>query len=110
MLVFALIEASRMAMVCATLSYAAQEGCRTAIAAGSTISDVEKEIAAALQTGFVSNVDVTITPSDLSNATEGTQVTVTLEVPYREVSWLPVPQFLGNRVLRATATMRREGR
>jgi len=110
LLIFCLIEAARLVMVCLTLSYAAHEGCRAGIAAGSTTADVRQAVQAALRTGFVSNVEVSISPPNVGSAVQGTPITVTLRVPLREVSWLPLPQFIGDRVATASCTLTREGR
>ncbi len=110
LLVFGLVEAARLVMVCVTLSYAAHEGCRTGIAAGSTTADVQQAIEAALRTGFLSNVEVSISPSEVASAMQGTPITVRLRVPLSGVSWLPLPQFIGNRVAMASCTLSREGR
>ncbi|HID21605.1 MAG TPA: pilus assembly protein, partial [Planctomycetaceae bacterium] len=105
LLVFALIEAARLAMVAVTLSYAAHEGCRTGVAAGSTTADVQEAIQAALRTGFISAANVSISPSEVATANQGTPITVTLEVRLRDVSLVPVPRFLGDRLIRTSCTM-----
>jgi hypothetical protein len=62
-----------------------------------------------LQRGGVSGATVTINPTEPTTAVYGAPVTVTVQVPYSSVSWIPTPTFLtGNTNLRAVTVMRRE--
>ena len=99
MLVFALIEFARMMMVQQSLTNAAREGCRTAVLATTKdSSDVESSVRDYLQS-VMSNasdsgeVRVTV-PASLSNTASGTILTVSVEVNYGDVSWLPF-RYLG---------------
>jgi hypothetical protein len=53
-------------------------------------------------------VTITINPNPPSNAGFGEPVTVTVSVPFDQVSWLPSPMFLGGTDMSATTVMRRE--
>lgn len=46
--------------------------------------------------------------TDASAALQGDIIQVTVSVPYKSVSWLPSPWFLGNTTLSETVFMRRE--
>ena len=57
----------------------------------------------------VSGATVTLNPTEPTTAKYGDPVTVTVQVPYSSVSWLPLPMFLtGNVQLKAVTVMRRE--
>ena len=52
---------------------------------------------------------VTINPTEPTTAAYGTPVTVTVQIPYSSVSWLPSPWFIsGTTNLTASTVMRRE--
>ena len=44
----------------------------------------------------------------LAAVADGQQVSVSVSVPYANVSWVPSPFFLTGRTLKATSAMRRE--
>ena len=95
---FATIEASRMCMVAQLLANAARDGCRVAVLATSTTSDVTTRINATLSAaGFsstaIASVTTTVSPSDVTTTTSGTQITVSLSVPFGSVNWLSTPFF-----------------
>ena len=49
-----------------------------------------------------------ILPSDWASASGGTAITVTLRMPYSQVSWLPTPYFLKTANVTASATLSSE--
>ena len=51
---------------------------------------------------------ITVTPTNPEEAEFGDPVTVTVDIPFSQVSWLPAPMYLGGRSLWATTVMRRE--
>ena len=52
---------------------------------------------------------VTINPNEPTTAGYGQPVTVTVQIPFSSVSWLPKPMFLGTSTkLTASTVMRRE--
>jgi Flp pilus assembly protein TadG len=97
--VFGLIEFGRMMMVQQSLTNAAREGCRTAVLATTrNSSDVEADVRDYLQAVMRNASDsgevrVTV-PSGLANAPSGTKLSVSVEVDYDDVSWVPV-SYLG---------------
>lgn len=93
--VFGLIELGRMVMVQQALTNAAREGCRTAVLATTVDSaQVDAAIRDYLESvvGDASNlgkVRVTV-PQGLDSTASGTDLTVSVEVDYTDVSWLPM--------------------
>ncbi|MDA0657753.1 MAG: TadE/TadG family type IV pilus assembly protein [Planctomycetota bacterium] len=108
LLVFGMIEFGRMVMVQQMLTSATREGARMAVVEGAVAGTIETWVEDYLESMTVHNGTATVTPSPLDNAAVGDPVTVTASVTFGNVSWIPVPMYLGNRVLTATSVMRRE--
>lgn len=113
LLIFAVIEFSRMVMLQQALVNAAREGCRKATLASTTsASDVDAVVRNYLE-GTIRNasstsvVTVTVSPSTLAGMDSETDITTTVQVNYNDVSWAPA-SFLGNVTLQGKSTMRRE--
>lgn len=104
------IEFSRALTVQQVLTNAAREGARQAILPDSSVEAVKEKVAENLRIGSIDPTAgvVGVTPSSLSGSKSGTAVTVNVQVPYHKVSWLPVPQYLGNAVLGSQCSMRHE--
>jgi Flp pilus assembly protein TadG len=107
-IVFGLVEFGRALMVEQALVSAAREACRVAVLAGTTRQDVVDRATASLSAASISNFTITMNPDPPSSATEGTPVTITLAVPFNNVTWLPTPIYLGGKNLTASSVMRRE--
>ena len=105
LLVFGILEFGRMVMVQQVLTNASREGARRAVLEQSTKADVESTITAYLGNQTVPGVTVTVAPDPLTSVGFGDPVTVTVAVPYSQVSWLPTPAFLGDKVLTAQSVM-----
>jgi hypothetical protein len=93
------------------LTTAAREGCRTAVIPGHTQSDVQNRVNAVLSGSGISVGTVTPTcpsPYTWDSAPQGTPITVSLSVPYSQVSWLGTPFFLTNATVSASATLSSE--
>jgi Flp pilus assembly protein TadG len=108
MLLLGQIESSRLGMVSQLLTTASREGCRVAVIYGSTQTDVQTRINSVLSGSGISVGTVTPSPSTWQNAAKGTAVTVSLSVPYSQVSWLGTPFFLKNVTISASATLSSE--
>lgn len=108
LLIFGMIEYGRMVMVQQVLTNASREGARVGILDGSSGSDVDTTVNGYLTSSSISGATITVDPSDPSTAGAGDPVTVTVSVPFSQVSWLPAPMFLGGQTLTATTVMRRE--
>ncbi len=110
-LVMGIIESSRLGMVAQLLTTAAREGCRVAVLNGMTQTDVQNRISAVLTGSGISVGTVTPTcpsPYAWDSSPGGTPITVSLTVPYVNVSWLPVPYFLNDANVTSSATMSSE--
>jgi hypothetical protein len=110
-LILGQIESSRLGMVAQLLTTAAREGCRVAVIPGATQSAVQNRINAVLSGSGVSVGTVTPTcpsPYSWDSAPGGTAITVSLSVPYSQVSWLGTPFFLKSANVSASATMSSE--
>jgi Flp pilus assembly protein TadG len=108
LLVFGMIEFGRMVMVQQVITNASREGARLAVLDGTTTSDVTSAVQNYLTGGAVEGATVTVTPAPPSSAGYGEPVTVTVNVPFNQVSWLPTPMFLSGKEMSATTVMRRE--
>ena len=108
LLVFGMIEYGRMVMVQQILTNASREGARRAIIESSTASEVASIVANYLAATSVSGATWNVEPGELTSVGAGDPVTVTVSVPYDQVSWLPTPQRLGGVQLHGASTMRAE--
>jgi Flp pilus assembly protein TadG len=107
-IVLGLVEFGRAIMVEQTLVSSAREACRVAVLAGTTKQDVIDRATASLNAAGISSFTITMNPDPPSSASEGTPVTVTITVSFNNVTWLPVPIYLGGKNLTASSVMRRE--
>jgi Flp pilus assembly protein TadG len=108
-LVFGIIEVGRVVMVQQVLTNGSRQGARTAILEGSTVADVETAVTDFLTNSSISGATVAVNPNPLSGAQAGDSITVTVSVPFNQVSWTQAPWFLGGINLSASTLMRREG-
>jgi Flp pilus assembly protein TadG len=110
LLVFGMIEFGRAIMVQQILTNASREGARLAVLDSTTptASTVTSKVNTYLQNAGISGAAVTIDPTEPTSAANGDPVTVTVQVSYNNVSWLPTPWFLGSKTLTAKTIMRRE--
>jgi Flp pilus assembly protein TadG len=112
LLIMGSIEFGRAAMAKDLLANAARAGARTGALPGKSNGDIESQANTSLSDSGVSGATVAITvngaTTDAAAAMQGDIVQVTVTVPYKSVSWLPSPWFLGNTTLSETVFMRRE--
>jgi Flp pilus assembly protein TadG len=107
-LTFAQLETARMGMVTQMLTIAARDGARVAVINGKTQTDVQAEINRVLNGTGINVGTITPTPSTWLTDPGGTPITVSLSVPYSEVSWLSPSMYFGATILTATATLSSE--
>jgi TadE-like protein len=107
LLVLGMIEYGRMVMVQQVLTNASREGARAAVLDGAKWNEVEALVTSYLQSGSISGATCT-KPSNFDTAEFGDPITITVSVPFNQVSWLPSPMYLGGKTLSATTIMRRE--
>jgi len=108
LLVMGMIEYGRMMMVQQILTNASREGARRAVLDGVTASDVAASVQQYLTDSSVSGANVQVAtgapvPPDFAES-----MTVSVDVGFDQVSWLPSPMYLGGKTLAASTTMRRE--
>jgi Flp pilus assembly protein TadG len=108
LLVMGIVEFGRMIMIQQVLTNASREGARRAALAGATANDVQGVVDAFLSTASVSGATVSVTPNSLTSAAPGSQVSVSVSIPFSQVSWMP-PWFSSGVTLSANSLMRREG-
>jgi Flp pilus assembly protein TadG len=108
LMVFGMIEYGRMVMVYQILTNASREGARAAVLDGATTSSVTTSVNTYLSNAMLNGATVTVAPNPPSNAEYGDPVSVTVSVPFSQVSWLPSPMYLGGKTLTSTTVMRRE--
>lgn len=113
MLVIGMIEFGRAMMVQQILTNAARQGARLATLDSTNGSSnptpsslVTSEVNYVLSAANISGATTTISPS--LPATAGTDISVTVSVPYMSVTWVPSPWFLSGATLAANCVMRRE--
>ena len=109
LLVFGILEYGRMVMVQQVLTNATREGARAAVLDGATSDSVAAKVNTYLHGASVPNATVTINPTNPSAAAMGDPVTVTAQLTFGQVSWLPSPMYISSsQALRASCVMRRE--
>ena len=107
-LVLGMIEVGRALMVQQVLVNASREGARTAVMEGANVSAVKTYVQEYLADMSISvTQDKIAVAPDPSTSANGTPISVTLTVPYSDVNWLPVPQYVSGN-LSASTSMRLE--
>ena len=109
MLVFGIVEVGRAVTVQQIIVNGAREGARAAVMPKATDSEVHSTIDGYLTTAGITGFSRQISPS-LSGAGSNVPITVTITVPYNNISWLPVGSlaWFGGSSLSASCVMRRE--
>lgn len=107
-LTFGMIEFGRTMLVQQVLTNASREGVRRAVMGSASVDDVTAVVQEYTTGGSVNGATVMIEPSPPSSAAAGDPITVTVTIPFADVSWLPAPWFMDGITLTASSTMRRE--
>lgn len=108
--VFGAVEFGRALMVIHCMEGAAHAGCRAGVVKGATAEDVKAACETQLRSAGITKYEGDLSPQSLSTAKQWDPVTVTLTTNYGDISWLPVPDFLGDIQLSATCTLPREAK
>jgi len=109
LMILGMIELGRAIMVQQVLTNASREGARVAVLDGTAGTEVHNAVDSYLGRASITGASVTVDPTEPSTAGYGAPVTVTVQIPFSQVSWLPSPIFLGGgKNLTATTVMRRE--
>jgi Flp pilus assembly protein TadG len=109
LLIFSMVEMTRLGMAYDLLTLAAREGCRVAVIPGNTQTTGESAARSILNAGGITSYN---TPqwtwgsgqTSLAGTNLGDPVTLTISVPFHNISWLPKPLFLKSATLSASAT------
>ncbi len=104
-MVFALIEFSRVAMLTNTAENAAYEGCRAAIVPGGTAAKASTAANRLLSSVGAVSPTITVTPANITEAT--TEVTVEISLPLNSNAWF-IPTFTRNQTLIKRCKLTRE--
>jgi hypothetical protein len=75
---------------------------------GVTDSDVQDAVEDYLANASVSGATVNVTTQAPTPPDVAESKTVTVTIPFSQVSWLPSPMYLGDTTLSASTTMRSE--
>jgi hypothetical protein len=109
LLVFGMFEMSRLGMVAQLLATAARDGCRVAVVSGRTQADVDAAVKSILDGGSIpSSACRPVMSRDITTAHLGDPITLTLQVSFKDVSWLATPIFLGSASVTTSATLSSE--
>jgi Flp pilus assembly protein TadG len=110
LLVLGMVEVGRGIMVQQVITNAAREGARRAVLDGATDSSVISDVRTYLQNaGFsASQANAATIDPDIPTAKYGNPASVTVSIPYSQVGWVPLPQYLGSKILTSSSTMRCE--
>jgi Flp pilus assembly protein TadG len=108
LLVLGSIELGRALMVQQVLTNASRVGARDAVTLAGTSSSAVAAASSFANGASVGGVQVAVTPNP-SSASAGDMISVTVTVPYNNVTWVPAPWFMNGKVLSATSVMRKEG-
>lgn len=105
--IFGIIEFGRAFMVQQILVNASREGARQAVLEGATSAGVISTVSDYLQGASIGTPqdNITVSPDPISVRSRE-QITVSVSVPFSEVSWMP--PFIYNGNLQASTTMRSE--
>jgi len=108
-LVVGTIELSRAIVVQQLLTNASREGARI----GSYDTTTATATITSAVNSYLSNEGITgattvVSPNPPSIAADGQSLSVTVSIPFNNVSWLPSPFFMGGQTLQAVSVMCRE--
>lgn len=108
LVVLGIVEFGRMSMVQQIITNAAREGARVGVLDGSTFDSVNTKVQQYLSAAAIKGAKVNVNPNPPSSAGFDQPVSVSVSIPFSDVSWLPSPFFLKKTTLTANAVMRRE--
>ncbi len=106
--VFTSIEFGRGMLLRHSMEESARCGCRVAILKNATTADVAAEVDTVLAGVGVDTYTVTTEPNDLAATNRWTPIKVTVTADYSDMSWLPIPKFLGGLTFASSCTLPKE--
>lgn len=104
-MVFALIEFSRVAMLTNTAENAAYEGCRAALIPGGTADQARTAASRLMSSIGAVNPTITVSPATITEATD--EITVEVSLSLNTNAWL-IPTFMRNQTLIKRCKLTRE--
>jgi Flp pilus assembly protein TadG len=109
LLLLGFMEMSQMGMTSQMVTNAAMQACRVAVVDGYSQSDVLNSVQQIMAAEGIASGSYTVTtnPGDLTTTHQGTAITVTINIPFRNIEWIP-PIFLNSVTLKASATLSSE--
>jgi hypothetical protein len=115
MLILAMIEFGSAMLAQQAITNAAREGARIAVLPDGSADRAETYAKGVLQSagidGEMATVNITDeegNPIDPALATYGDIIMVRVSLPFSQVSWIPVPRYLGDTILSSATIMRCE--
>ena len=115
LLIFAMIEFGGAMMAQQAITNAAREGARIAVLPDGTIDRANTYAKSVLQAAGIDSNAATVeitdeegTPIDPAEAKYGDIIRVHISLPFSQVSWVPVPKYLGDTILSSATVMRCE--
>ena len=103
------LEMGRAVMVRHVMEETARAGCRVAVFENGTKQDVLDIVETAMTAANLYDYTVTIDPDPPENLEAFQAVTVTVSIPYANVSWLPGSNYLDGAVVTGVCVMPTEG-
>jgi Flp pilus assembly protein TadG len=107
-LVFLFVEFDRYVVTAHALKEASRVGCRVAVLEGSTLEEVESDVARILEPFSVKKYSMTVTPALTTAIDAGDPITVNIAVAYDDIAWLPTPKYLAGKQISVAATLPKE--
>lgn len=113
-LLLGMLEFGRAFMVATAMTTAAREGARAGCVVNGSNTQVLSAVSTALANQNINTAHLSTTVkvngvvANASTASTGNSISVTVIIPYNDVSWVGLGKFLGNKNLTAYAVMRRE--
>lgn len=102
-----LIDIGRMTMVKQLLINASREGARSATLPNATSEKIVSQVEQMLTNSGVTG-SVTLSPDQLTAASPGSTIKVTVSATANSVSWIGTSLFMSGKTLTASTSMRRE--
>ncbi len=96
------IEVSRLLMLQHSTDTAAYEGARSAMVPGASSEDAKRAARALLTAARLKNATISVTPETITESTS--LVTVTVELPVKDNTWLP-PIWITSGVLQSSVSL-----
>ena len=114
-IILPLVEFGRALIANELVANAARAGCRVAVLRGTDNATINSTVNTALSSqGISGGATITVlvngSVANASTANQGDTISVTVAIPYNNVSWLPTgtSYFMKNKTLATTHLMRRE--